>query len=83
MGTKRRLRGEARKTILAVAPYLYRHRARMRYDEHLVAGLPIASGAVEGRARTSSKIAWSALRDALDRGQRRVLLKPRAQALLN
>ena len=33
---------------------------RMRYDEYLAAGYPIASGVIEERAATWSKIAWSA-----------------------
>jgi hypothetical protein len=32
----------------AVAHYLYRNRSRMRYDEYLANGGPIASGPVEG-----------------------------------
>ena len=53
--TKRRLRGERRKTLVAVARYLYRNRTRMRYDEYLAAGLPIASGAVEGACKNLIK----------------------------
>jgi len=55
MVTKRRLRGQARKTILGVARYLYRNRTRMRYDEYLAKGLPIASGAVEGACKNLVK----------------------------
>ncbi len=53
--TKRRLRGPRRKTLLGVAGYFYRNRTRMRYDEYLAAGLPIASGAVEGACRNLIK----------------------------
>jgi hypothetical protein len=53
--TKRRLRGQAGKTIRGVAAYLYRNRARMRYDEYLAQGLPIASGAVEGACKNLVK----------------------------
>jgi hypothetical protein len=53
--TKRRLRGEQRKTLLAVAGYLYRNRTRMRYREYLAQGLPIASGAVEGACKNLVK----------------------------
>ncbi|MGH7250766.1 MAG: ISKra4 family transposase [Nitrospiraceae bacterium] len=53
--TKRRLRGERRKTLLGVAGYLYRNRTRMRYHEYLAAGLPIASGAVEGACKNLVK----------------------------
>jgi hypothetical protein len=55
MVTKRRLRGEARKTLLSVAGYFYRNRSRMRYDEYLRDGLPIASGAVEGACKNLVK----------------------------
>lgn len=53
--TKRRLRGPGRKTLLRVAAYLYSNRTRMRYHEYLAAGLPIASGAVEGACRNLIK----------------------------
>jgi len=46
--TKRRLTGPKRKTLNAVANYLYRNRTRMRYHEYLAKGWPIASGPVEG-----------------------------------
>jgi hypothetical protein len=55
MVTKRQLRGEAKKTLLGVARYLYRNRTRMRYDEYLAEGLPIASGAVEGACKNLVK----------------------------
>jgi hypothetical protein len=55
MVTKRRLRGQARKTLLGVARYLYRNRTRMRYHEYLAEGLPIASGAVEGACKNLVK----------------------------
>jgi hypothetical protein len=47
--TKRGLIGAKRKTLCGVADYLHRNRARMRYDEYLAKGWPIASGPVEGR----------------------------------
>lgn len=53
--TKLRLRGGKRKTVLAVARYLYRNRTRMRYDKYLAMGLPIASGAVEGACKNLIK----------------------------
>jgi len=55
VATKRRLRGAKRKTTLGVARYLYRNRNRMRYDQYLAKGLPIASGAVEGACKTLIK----------------------------
>jgi hypothetical protein len=53
--TKRRLSGPKRKTLEAVADYLYRNRTRMRYDEYLANGWPIASGPVEGACKSLIK----------------------------
>ncbi len=49
--TKRALSGAKRATLLGVAAYLYRNRGRMRYDEYLAQGWPIASGSVEGACK--------------------------------
>ena len=49
--TKRGLRGEKAKTLTEVANYLYANRSRMRYDQYLKRGWPIASGAVEGACK--------------------------------
>ena len=53
--TKRRLFGPKRKTLYGVADYLYRNRARMRYNEYLSHGWPIASGPVEGACKNLIK----------------------------
>jgi hypothetical protein len=53
--TKLRLRGAKRKTLLGVAGYLYRNRTRMRYDQYLAKGWPIASGPVEGACKNLIK----------------------------
>jgi hypothetical protein len=53
--TKRRLTGPKRKTLNAVANYLYRNRTRMRYNEYLAKGWPIASGPVEGACKNLIK----------------------------
>jgi hypothetical protein len=53
--TKRRLSGAKCKTLEAVADYLYRNRTRMRYDEYLANGWPIASGPVEGACKNLIK----------------------------
>ena len=44
-----------RKTLNAVANYLYRNRTRMRYNEYLAKGWPIASGPVEGACKNLIK----------------------------
>jgi hypothetical protein len=51
MATKRDLTGAKKKTIATVCNYLEANLNRMRYDEYLRAGYPIASGAVEGACR--------------------------------
>jgi hypothetical protein len=42
------LRGKKKETVEAVITYYENNRHRMRYDEYLSAGYPIASGVVEG-----------------------------------
>ncbi len=51
MVTKRGLGGGRKQTITKVCGYLAANLERMRYDEYLRAGYPIASGAVEGACR--------------------------------
>lgn len=51
MATKRALAGARKKTIREVCAYLEQNVERMRYDEYLAAGYPIASGAIEGACR--------------------------------
>ena len=53
--TKRGLSGAKRKTLEGVAGYLYRNRTRMRYDQYLANGWPIASGPVEGACKNLIK----------------------------
>jgi len=51
MLTRRKLRGEPRKQLQGICNYLAAHAARMRYDEYMSAGYPIASGVIEGACR--------------------------------
>jgi hypothetical protein len=51
MGTKRGLKGKGREEIATVCGYFEKHAHRMRYDEYLAAGYPIASGVIEGACR--------------------------------
>jgi hypothetical protein len=51
MATKHGLSGSKKKTITQVCAYLEKNRSRMRYDEYLAAGYPIASGVIEGACR--------------------------------
>lgn len=49
--TCRKLKAEEREAIDKCAGYLIKHGAFMRYDQYLAAGLPIASGVIEGACR--------------------------------
>ena len=51
MATKRKLSVAKRKKLTQVCNYFHRNRDRMRYGEYLAAGLPIASGVIEGACR--------------------------------
>jgi hypothetical protein len=53
--TKLRLGGSKGTTLTNVAGYLYRNRTRMRYNQYLAQGLPIASGPVEGACKSLIK----------------------------
>ncbi len=74
MATKRRLKGQKKKTVLQVAGYYYRNRSRMRYDVYLRKGYPIASGSVEGACKNLVK-------DRMERSGMRWTL-PMAEAVL-
>ncbi len=51
MGGRRPLTAAKRKTLQRVCDYLEKNQERMRYDEYLAAGYPIASGVIEGACR--------------------------------
>lgn len=51
MVTKRRLKRKGREEIATVCGYFEKHAHRMRYDEYLAAGYPIATGVIEGACR--------------------------------
>jgi hypothetical protein len=48
MGTIRKLKGDKLKDLKRICGYFEKHEDRMRYDEYLAAGYPIASGVIEG-----------------------------------
>lgn len=75
MATKQGLVGPKKKTIAVVCGYLEANVERMRYDEYLRAGYPIASGAVEGACRHLVK-------DRMERAGMHWTI-PGAQAMLN
>ena len=51
MATKRGLSAAKQKKLTRICNYFHRNRHRMRYDEYLAAGYPIASGVIEGACR--------------------------------
>jgi hypothetical protein len=51
MATKRGLSAAKQKKLTQICNYFHRNRHRMRYDEYLAAGYPIASGVIEGACR--------------------------------
>jgi hypothetical protein len=51
MATKRELTGSKKKTVREICGYLENNLERMRYDQYLAAGYPIASGVIEGACR--------------------------------
>lgn len=75
LATRRELRGPALQTVSAVCGYFSRHADRMRYDEYLKKGYPIASGVIEGACRHLVK-------DRLERTGMR-WIRDGAQAMLN
>jgi hypothetical protein len=50
-GTKRGLAGAKKRTLATACAFLEANLGRMRYDEYLAAGYPIATGVVEGACR--------------------------------
>lgn len=51
MATSRGLAGQARNEIRTICGYFEANAHRMRYDEYLAAGYPIATGVIEGACR--------------------------------
>ena len=51
MGTKQGLKGAKKAALGKICAYLSANRGRMRYDEYLAKGYPIASGVIEGACR--------------------------------
>jgi hypothetical protein len=51
LGTTRGLAGKKKKDLAKVCRYLSNNAGRMRYDEYLARGYPIASGVIEGACR--------------------------------
>ena len=73
--TQRDLKGEALKAVTTACNYFETNLARMRYDEYLQAGYPIASGVIEGACR-------HLIKDRMEQGGMRWTLSG-AKAMLN
>ena len=74
-GRAQELSAAKKKTLRGVCAYLRKNRHRLRYDEYLAAGYPIASGAIEGACRHLVK-------DRMERAGMHWTV-PGAQAMIN
>jgi hypothetical protein len=75
MASRRKLPSKGRREIAIVCGYFQKHAHRMRYDEYLRQGYPIATGVIEGACRHLVK-------DRMERSGMRWRLSS-AQAMLN
>jgi hypothetical protein len=75
MASQRNLKAEALKAVTTACNYFEKNAQRMRYDEYLKAGYPIASGVIEGACR-------HVIKDRMEHGGMRWTLLG-AQAMLN
>jgi hypothetical protein len=75
MASLRTLKGEALKAVTTACNYFQNNAHRMRYDEYLQAGYPIASGVIEGACR-------HIIKDRMEQGGMRWTLEG-AKAMLN
>ena len=75
--TKRQLKGKKAETLLGAAAYYYRNKSRMRYNEYLAQGLPIASGSVEGACKNliKDRMERSGMRWSLDGAEAMVKMR--------
>jgi hypothetical protein len=71
MATKRGLSAQKRTKLTTICNYLHRNRQRMRYDEYLASGYPIASGVIEGACRhvVKDRMERSGMRWTIDGAQ--------------
>jgi hypothetical protein len=75
MASQRDLKGEALKAVTTACNYFENNAARMRYDQYLEAGYPIATGVIEGACR-------HVIKDRMEQGGMRWTLAG-AAAMLN
>ncbi len=71
MATKRGLSTKQAKALTKICNYLTHNRHRMRYDEYLTSGYPIASGVIEGACRhvVKDRMERSGMRWTIDGAQ--------------
>lgn len=71
LGTIKDLKGESKKSLFRICNYLEKNADRMRYDEYLRRGYPIASGVIEGACRhlVKDRMERSGMRWTLDGAQ--------------
>jgi hypothetical protein len=72
LGTTRKLTGKAAEDLRRICGYLEKNKDRMRYDEYLRRGYPIASGVIEGACRhlVKDRMERSGMRWTLEGAQR-------------
>ena len=75
MGTKQALEGSEKKRLKSLCGFLENNLHRMKYDEYLAAGHPIATGVIEGACR-------HVIKDRMERAGMRWKI-PGAQAMLH
>jgi hypothetical protein len=75
MASQRNLTGQKYKDVMTACNYFENNAHRMRYDEYLKAGYPIASGVIEGACR-------HIIKDRMEQGGMRWTLQG-AEAMLN
>jgi hypothetical protein len=75
MASQHNLQGQALKDVTTTCNYFEKNAGRMRYDEYLRAGYPIASGVIEGACR-------HVIKDRMEQGGMRWTLAG-AEAMLN
>lgn len=73
--TRMRLTGAKKKTLRTICAFLAKNKHRMRYDEYLRLGCPVATGVIEGACR-------HVIKDRMERAGMRWKV-PGAQAMLN
>jgi hypothetical protein len=74
-GTREGLTGAKKKSLQTICAFLKKNKHRMRYDEYLRVGCPVATGVIEGACR-------HVIKDRMERAGMRWKI-PGAQAMLN